>query len=134
MSAAFWFMVAVVGTTVMAFISLAVWLDNRRREREAHYRNEMARRIAEAVNPEPVLEYVRETARNAAAQLRLKTRVAGLITLAVGAALMIFLHQAAPNAPAYLAGLIPLFVGVALLMVSEIIMRKNTQDQTRGHA
>lgn len=123
MSAAFWLMVAVVGTAILAFISVLVWLENRQKEREAHYRDEMARRIAEAADSAPVLEYVRETERADAARVRTKARVAGLITTAVGVALMIFLYQLVQGTAVYLAGLIPLLVGGVLLLFSEFMMR-----------
>jgi len=121
--AAFWMMIAVVVTVTMAFVSVAVWIEAQQKERQAHYRNEMARRIAEAADPAPVLEYVREIERADAARVRTKTRLGGLITLAVGAALMIFLHQLVTAAPVYLAGLIPLLIGVMLLVASELVMR-----------
>ena len=40
-----------------------------------------------------------------------------------GAALMIFLHQVAPGHAVYLVGLIPLFVGAALLIFSELFIK-----------
>lgn len=120
--AALW-MIAIIVTASLAFVSVIVWLENRQKEREAHYRNEMARRIAEASDPAPLLAYVREIERMDAARLRNKARIAGLITLAVGTALMIFLHQAAPGTAAYLVGLIPLLVGAVLLVFSELVMR-----------
>ncbi|KAF1709380.1 hypothetical protein CSC70_11280 [Pseudoxanthomonas kalamensis DSM 18571] len=120
---AFWLMIAVVVAAALAFISVLAWLDGRRKEREAHYRNEMARRIAEASDPAPVLEYIGRIEQAEAAQTRTKARVSGLITLATGAALMIFLHQIAPGTAVYLVGLIPLLVGVVLLVSSELFMR-----------
>ena len=43
--------------------------------------------------------------------------------MAVGVALMVFLHQLIGGTPVYLAGLIPLLVGVALLVASEFMMK-----------
>jgi hypothetical protein len=120
---AFWLMVAIVGTAVFAFITLVVWLGNREKERKTHYRGEMARRIVEADDAGPVLEYVRETERTDAARTGWKARMAGLITMAVGVALMIFLYQAMPGSPGYLVGLIPGLVGVVLLLGAGLMMR-----------
>lgn len=120
---AFWLFLAVVVAATLAFIPVMVWLDNRRKESQAHHRNEMARRIAEAADPAPVLAYVRDLERAEAAKVRTKTRLAGLITVAVGAALMVFLHQAGAGSPVYLVGLIPLLVGVVLMIASELFMR-----------
>lgn len=123
MSAAFWWMVAVLGAASMAFISVVVWIAAREKEREAHYRDELSRRIAEAGEAGPILEFVRENARADAAQAQTKARVAGLINIAVGIGLMVFLYELVAGAPVYLVGLIPLLIGVVLLIFSELMMR-----------
>lgn len=123
MSAAFWFMVAVTGTAFFTFVSFIIWVEARRKEREAHYRDEMTRKIADAGDSSPVLEFVRANARADAEKVRLKARVAGLVTFAVGVGLLIFLHQLVPMAAVYLVALIPLFVGVVLLILSEFMMK-----------
>lgn len=120
--AAFW-MIAIIVTASLAFVSVVIWLENRRKEREAHYRNEMAQRIAEAQNPEPLLAYVRELERIDAGRNRTKARVAGLILLALGLAMALFFHWATPGTATFLVGLIPFFVGAALLLLSEVVMR-----------
>jgi len=121
--AAFWLMIAVVVAATMAFVSVVAWLKGREKEREAHYRNEMARRIAEADDPAPLLAYLRENERIDVARERAKVRLGGLITLAIGVAMMVFLHQFVPEEPVYLAGLVPSLVGVVLLVFSELVMR-----------
>lgn len=125
MSSAFWFMIAVASTAFFTFISFVIWVEGRRKEREDHYRDEMARKIADAGESGPILEFVRANERADAEKVRMKARVAGLITIAVGAGLMIFLYQLVPTAAAYLVGLIPLFVGVVLLILSEFMMKPN---------
>jgi len=123
MSAAFWFMVTVVGTAVFAFISVVVWLEARTKEREALYRSETVNKIAESGNSDAALEFLREVERADAARARAKARIGGLITTAVGIALMIFMHQLTSGTAIYLVGLIPLLVGVALLIASEFLMK-----------
>ncbi len=125
MSAAFWFMVAVTATAFLTFISFIVWFEGRRKEREDHYRNEMARKIADADDSGPILEYVRANERADAEKVRMKASVGGLVTLAVGAALMIFLYMLVPTSAVYLIGLFPLFVGMVLLFMSEFMMKPN---------
>jgi cadmium resistance protein CadD (predicted permease) len=83
----------------------------------------MTRKIAEAGDSGPILEYVKTNARTDAAQVRLKARVAGLVNIAVGAGLMIFLHELVPASAVYLVGLIPLFIGVVLLIFTELMMK-----------
>jgi hypothetical protein len=123
MSAAFWFMIAVVATAGIAFVPVVVWLAERTREREAHYRSETVKKIAESGNAVAALEYLREIERAEALRERRKARIGGLITIAVGAALMIFLYQLMPGTAIYLSGLIPLLVGVALLIGSAFMMK-----------
>ena len=122
MSAAFWFMVAVTSTAFITFLSFVIWFDGQRKEREAHYRAEMARKIADADDPGPIMEFVAANERADAEKVRLKVSVAGLITTAVGAALMIFMYKLVPAVPVYLIGLFPLFVGMVLLFLSEFMM------------
>jgi len=125
--AALW-MIAIIVTASLAFVSVVIWLENRRKEREAHYRNEMAKRIAEAQNPEPLLAYVRELERIDAARNRTKARAAGVIVLAVGVAMMLFFYWAAPGTATFLVGLIPFLVGAALLLLSEVVMRPSSRS------
>jgi len=47
--------------------------------------------------------------------------IGGLITIAVGISLAIFLYQVEPEKQHWLVGLIPLFVGISLLIGSKII-------------
>lgn len=123
MSAAFWFMVAVTRTAFLTFLSFVIWFDGRRKEREAHYRDEMARKITEAEDSGPILEYVRANEQADAEQVRFKVSVSGLITTAVGAALMIFMYKLVPAVPVYLIGLFPLFVGMVLIFYSAFMMK-----------
>lgn len=126
MDGSFWWMIAIIVAATMAFIPAIAWVDNNRKEREAHYRNEMAKRIADSSDASPLMDYVRETERIDAARVRMKARVAGLIVSAVGVALMIFLSQAMPGGPAYLVGLMPLAVGAVLLLLSEVFLRPSS--------
>ena len=123
MSAAFWFMVAVTSTAFLTFLSFVIWFEGRQKEREAHYRDEMARKIAEAEDSRPILEYVRANEQTDAQRVKLKVSIGGLVTSAVGAALMIFLYMLVPTSAVYLIGLFPLFVGIVLLSYSGFMMK-----------
>jgi hypothetical protein len=52
-------------------------------------------------------------------------KLGGVITTAVGIGVMVFLGALAPNARLYLAGVIPLLIGVALLLYSYILAPKD---------
>ncbi len=123
MSAAFWFIVSVTSTAFLTFLSFVIWFEGRQKEREAHYRDEMARKIAEAEDSRPILEYVRANEQTDAQRVKLKVSIRGLVTSAVGAALMIFLYMLVPTSAVYLIGLFPLFVGIVLLSYSGFMMK-----------
>jgi hypothetical protein len=107
----------VLMVAVFAFTSIATWSDARRREREAFYRSETLKKIAESsgAGGAAALEILREQERVAQRRRRDDQRLGGLVTVAAGGGLLIFLRAIVPNEPVYLVGLIPLFVGVALL-------------------
>ena len=102
----------------VVFIPLVSWIDSRRKEREAFYKAETFRRVAESSGDgaQAALAMLQEEGR----QVRIKTRegmkIGGVINLAVGVALLIFLRALIGNEPVYLCGLIPGFIGVAMLI------------------
>jgi hypothetical protein len=109
------------------FIPLVTYFDSRRKEREAFYKSEMMRRIAEASGEgsKATLELLREEGR----QKQIKTieglKIGGLINIAVGVALVIFLRSLLGGAAAspYLCGLIPGMIGVAMLVYVYVMAR-----------
>ena len=115
--------VAIIG--IFSFFSVAAWSDARRKEREAYYHGETLKKIAEAQGPgaNAALEFLRgqekqrdEEKKTSVRRSREGTKMGGLVNIAVGVALMIFLHEIARSEPVYLAGLIPLLIGVALIV------------------
>jgi hypothetical protein len=106
----------VLMVAVFAFTSIATWSDARRREREAFYHSETLKKIAESsgAGGAAALEIIREQERVAQRRRRDDQRLGGLVTTAAGVGLIVFL-RAMVTQPAYLVGLIPLLVGVALL-------------------
>ena len=110
-----------VGAIVMfgIFIPLVSWIEGRRKEREAFYKAETFRRLAEASGEgaKAALELLREEDR----LKRMKTleglKIGGLINIAVGVGLVIFLRilTGAGSGSPYLVGLLPGLIGVAML-------------------
>ena len=125
MSVAFWLMIAVVATAGVSFTAVVIWIAARAKQREDEMRGELIRRISESGNSAPATDFLREIERIEGSRARTKARVAGLIMLAVGSALMIFLYALVAGAPVYLVGLIPLFIGVALLIFSELMLKSS---------
>ena len=121
-----------VFTVFFSFIATMTWLRTRRKEREAYYRNETTKKVAEmqgsGVN---ALEFLREEER---ISLRRRTdgqKLGGLISMAVGVGTMVFLKaiMASDVDPAahqaYLVGLIPFLVGAVLLIYSSFLAAKS---------
>jgi Flp pilus assembly protein TadB len=103
---------------LFSFLAVAKWSDSRRGEREAYYKSETLRKIMEmpGATPASVQEYVRLNQANDDRRRREGLKLGGLITVAVGFGLMIFLGAAPGPAPIHVLGMIPVFVGLALLI------------------
>lgn len=111
-----------VGAVVLfgVFIPTITWMENRRKEREAFYKAETFRRLAESSgdSAKSAVEMLREEGRQEQIKRREGMKIGGVITVAVGVALCIFLRALTgrePDSP-WLCGLIPAFVGAAMLV------------------
>jgi hypothetical protein len=107
---------------VFSFLAVAKWSDARCREREAYYKSEVVKKIAEGqAGANAAIEYLREQAKMEERRRRDGLRLGGLITGAVGIGVMVLLRALAQNpsmgipSGTYLAGLIPLLIGISLL-------------------
>ena len=111
---------------LFSFIAVAAWADARRKEREAYYRSETLKKLAETqgAGAGSALEFLREENRLGARRRREGQKLGGLITAAVGVGMMIFLRAVEHEESAYLVGLIPLLVGVALLTYAYVLAPK----------
>jgi hypothetical protein len=110
---------------LFSFLSVMVWSRERRREREAYYRSEAIRKVAETRPGDggAVLDVLREEERIAARGRREGQKVSGLVTIATGLGMTVFLKVVDRNDPdpAYLAGLIPILIGAALLLYAYVL-------------
>ncbi len=87
-----------------------------------YYQAQALQKIAESGGQsDAILVFLREERVNAARRTREGTRLGGIINVAVGMALIVFLQQIFPGKPVYLAGLIPTAVGVILVGYSFVI-------------
>lgn len=120
-----------ISTVFFSFIATMTWLRTRRKEREAYYRNETLKKLAEGQGgAASAIEFMREKERIAVRQRLEGQKLGGLVTVAVGIAIMVFLKgvTASDSDPAahqvYLVGLIPLLIGVVLLAYSLFLAPK----------
>jgi hypothetical protein len=112
--------------SLFSFLAVAAWSDSRRKEREAFYMSEAVKKIAETAGSgsNASLEYMREQEQISSRRRLESIRLGGLVTGAVGVSLMIFLNGVEHREPAYLVGLIPLFIGAALFAYVQFLAPK----------
>lgn len=110
----------------VVFIPLTTWIESQRKEREAFYKSETMRRLAESSGEgaKTAVEMLREQARLEQIKKREGMKIGGLVNIAIGVALMIFLRALVGGEPVYLCGLIPGLIGVALLTYALILAPK----------
>src|SRR5438477_9166840 len=106
----------------VVFIPLVSWIDNRRKEREAFYKADTMRRLVEASGEgaKAAIQLMREEERLKRIKILEGLKIGGLINVGVGVGLMIFLRAmlGGGTGSAYVCGLIPGFIGVAMLTYS----------------
>ncbi len=117
-STAVFMFLSVGAVALFSFIAVASWSDARRKEREAYYKSETLKKLSESQGPAAVLDLLREEQKQASAKRREGLRLGGLVNIAVGIGLMIFLAGLVTTERLYLVGLIPLLIGLALLSYS----------------
>jgi len=119
---------SVCALSLFSFVAVAAWADARRKEREAYYKSETLKKIAESpgAGATAAVEFIRDEERRAALQLREGQRLGGLVTIAVGIALMVLLLAVTDKGDkgVFVVGLIPLLIGVALLIHSYLLASK----------
>jgi len=120
-------LVPIVGSIALfSFLAVNGWADARRKEREAYYRNETLKKIAESSGEaaRSTLELMREQEKNFAKRRLEGLKIGGLVTTATGIGVMVLLRGLVHDAPVYLAGLIPFLIGVALLVYPFLLAPK----------
>src|SRR5579872_6945800 len=85
---------AVGAVALFSMISVAVWSAARQKEREAYYKNDMLKKLADAQGPgaNSALELMREEARIVMMRTQQGLQIGGLVTAAAGLGVVIFLR------------------------------------------
>ena len=121
------FLIPIVGSIALfSFLAVTTWSDARRKEREAYYTTDALKKISEssAEGAKSAVEYLKEQNKNAAQRRVEGLKLGGLITSAVGVGVMVLIRGLNHEEPAYLVGLIPLLVGLALLVYGFVLAPK----------
>ena len=112
-------LIPIVGSIALfSFLAVTTWSEARRKEREAYYTSETLKKIAESSGEgaKSALELMRERQKNIVNNRLEGVKLGGLITAAIGVGVMALLRGLVNDEPVYLAGLIPLLIGAALLV------------------
>ena len=122
--------IPVVGSIALfSFLAVAAWSDARRRERETYYKSETLKKIAESSGEgaKAAIELLREQNKSATRRRLEGMKLGGLITTVVGIGVMALLRGLVNDEPVYLAGLIPLLIGLAMLTYVFILAPKEVE-------
>lgn len=104
--------------TGIIWLGFVIWAGAKRREREAFYRSELLKKIIDSPSgsTQSVLDMVREEEREAQIRRREGLKLAGLILIAAGIGLGALLALLSRQEPAWIVGLLPALVGVAMFI------------------
>jgi len=105
---------------LFTFLSIAAWSEERRKEREAHYRSELMKKMLEQPGPaaDRILELMRDEEARAALQKREGRRLGGLVTMAVGVGIALLFWKLNPGEGLWTIGMIPLLIGAVIFLYS----------------
>lgn len=113
---------------LFSFLAVASWADARRKEREAYYKSETLKKIAETQGPggNAALELMREEEKIARRRQREGQKLGGMIMTAVGVGVMVLLGAIGDknDKGILFVGLIPLLIGVALMTYAYLLAPK----------
>lgn len=122
---------AVGAIALYSFLSINSYVNGRRKEREAYYKNETVRRLTESqgAGAEAAIALLREEDRLYAGRRLESIKLGGFATTAVGIGLMIFLGIAVEDNHqlGVAIGVIPFMVGLALLVYAYRLARTPLQ-------
>jgi hypothetical protein len=114
---------------LFSFLSIKIYVDGRRKERESYYKSETMRRLTETqgAGAAAAIELLREE-ESIQTRRRLEgLKLGGLVTTALGIGMMVFLYTADGSHDGTFIGIIPLLVGLALLAYVYALSGKSAQ-------
>lgn len=123
MASALFGFLAVGAVALFTMISVAVWSESRRKERESYYKNDMLKKVAEATQPgaNAALDLLHAESRIATARTQQGLKIGGLVLSAVGIGLLVFLHALIRDEPIFLVGFMVFLMGAALFGGSYLV-------------
>jgi hypothetical protein len=126
---------AVGALALFTFLAVAVYVENRQKERISYHRNETLKKLAESpeASSARVLELLHEEDRLKRRRMLEGLKLAGLILTGAGLGLSLFLYFLDAGQPdgVFVVGLIPFFVGLAMLIYARSL-GPSAEERPRG--
>lgn len=116
-------LVPVVFAVIFTFVVALVWVEARRKERQAFYFSETMKKLAESGGG-AAAEFLREYERRKSRRIRDGMTIAGLVGSLAAVGLTVFLYAISEGPPIYLVGLIPLLACVGLLISARFLVSR----------
>ncbi|HEX4802960.1 MAG TPA: hypothetical protein VFV14_05590 [Myxococcaceae bacterium] len=121
-------LIPIVGSIALfGFLAVASWADARRREREAFFRHELLKKVAESPSGQQVVELLRQEEADRIERKRQAIQLAGWVVLGAGIGLSVLMSalSALTHVPAlWSVGVIPALVGAALVLHANLVRRR----------
>ena len=121
-------LIPIVGSIALfGFLSIASWADARRREREAFFRHELLKKVADSPGGQQVVALMRQEEADRIERRRQAIQLAGWVTLGAGIGVGVLLSQLVRVvAGLWAVGAIPALVGAALVLHGILARRRRT--------
>ena len=121
-------LIPIVGSIALfGFLSVASWADARRREREAFFRHELLKKVADSPGGQQVVALMRQEEADRIERRRQAIQLAGWVTLGAGIGVGVLLSQLVRVvAGLWAVGAIPALVGAALVLHGILARRRRT--------
>lgn len=125
---------AIFGTLIpiagIAMIVLIVYFGEKRKAKQALYRNELLKKIADSQGDaaDKIMEMIRQEELDIKIRRREGIKLGGLITAAAGLGAMALLFMLAPAQPVWISGVVPLLIGLALFIYAQVLSPRPDQS------
>ena len=125
---------AIFGTLIpisgIAMIVLIVYFEEKRKAKQALYKNELLKKIADSQGDaaDKIMEMIRQEELDIKIRRREGIKLGGLITAAAGLGAMALLFMLVPAQPVWIAGVVPLLIGLALFIYAQVLSPRPDQS------
>jgi hypothetical protein len=118
-------LIPIVGAVALfGFLSVSSWVDAKRREREAFFRHELLKKVAESPSAQQVIDLLRQEDADRIERRRQAIQLAGWVALGLGLGVGLLLSQLVSVPGLWAVGAIPALVGAAIVVHAGLTRRR----------